>query len=270
MVYLSEIACFLDQQLGGDHPEGDTALHRIPNDPNGIYRSSERPIRRMGFALEPWAGLAEWVEREHLDALFLHRPWMLEADSFNSDIGLDIGIVAYHLAFDERFTLSFNPDLAAALEITGLEVIGKKDDRPIGMIGEVPTQELAHFCQRLRQTFGGLEKIHACEGNVSRVAVVGAMNDALVREANDRGVQLYVTGQFRQPAELAVEETAIAVVAVGHHRSEVWGLRTLARLFAEQWPNLEVCLPPDERVEGERRRDRCPPFDCGVGTSLCH
>lgn len=235
MLYLSEIACFLNQLFGSE---------RIPNDPNGIYHASDRPIQRIGLALEPWAELVEWVEHEHLDALFLHRPWMLELASLNSEIG----IVAYHLAFDERLTLSFNLDLAAALGMTGLEVLGRKDDRPIGMIGDVSPQPLTHFCQQVQQLFGGLEQVPIHAGNVSRVAVVGAMTDPLVREASDRGAQLYVTGQFRQPAAIAVEETAIAIAAVGHRRSEVWGLRTLAHLLSKQWPDLEACLPPEERL----------------------
>ena len=66
------------------------------------------------------------------------------------------------------------------------------------------------------------------------------MNDALVREAADRGANLYVTGQYRKPGQEAVDETGIAVVAVGHRRSEEWGLRALAHLLRQRWPELDV------------------------------
>ncbi|MBD2021588.1 Nif3-like dinuclear metal center hexameric protein [Leptolyngbya sp. FACHB-36] len=231
MLLLTELAAFLDQRLERD---------RVPaEDQNGIYRASDRPIQRLGLALEPWADMAEWVRAESLDALFLHRPWKLDS----AKLADDIGIVAYHLAFDERLTVGLNPDLAIALGLTELDVLGTKHNRPIGMIGNVPPQRLSAYCDRVRQCFGGAEFSSASEKGektVSRVAVVGAMDDALVREAHDHGAQLYVTGQVREAAALAVEETAIAVVAVGHHRAEMWGLQTLAAIVSEHWSTLQV------------------------------
>jgi len=72
------------------------------------------------------------------------------------------------------------------------------------------------------------------------VAVVGAMTDALVREAAERGATLYITGQFRQPAKLAVAQTQIGVIVVGHRRSELWGLQALTGVVRERWSGLEV------------------------------
>ncbi len=69
------------------------------------------------------------------------------------------------------------------------------------------------------------------------------MTDVLVREAKDRGANIYITGQLRQPAKLALEETGISCVAVGHKRSEEWGLRALAGLLRDRFSQLEVILP---------------------------
>ena len=73
------------------------------------------------------------------------------------------------------------------------------------------------------------------------------MNDGLVRAANAAGAGLYVTGQWRQPARAAVRETGIGVAAVGHARSEVWGLRALVRLLREhpEMGEVEIVLPSD-------------------------
>ena len=93
----------------------------------------------------------------------------------------------------------------------------------------------AEVVARLEAEFGGLEEVtppaSGPDTPVGTVACVGAMNDRLVRAASEAGAGLYVTGQWRQPARQAVRETGIGVAAVGHHRSEVWGLRTLERLL---------------------------------------
>lgn len=228
---LDQLTDFLDRLLDGE---------RIPDEIGGIYVPSTRAITRLGLALEPWPGLAAWADTECLDALFLHRPWKLDP----ATLAADVGVVAYHRAFDERLTLGFNPHLAAALEMTGLETLGLKDGRPIGMLGTIPKAEAAAYCRRLQAVFAGSDGIFpGARVEAARIAVVGAMTDALVREAAERRVDLYVTGQWRQPGASAVKATGIGVVVVGHRRSEEWGLRMLARLLEERWPDLRVVLP---------------------------
>ncbi|MBW4489848.1 MAG: Nif3-like dinuclear metal center hexameric protein [Trichocoleus desertorum ATA4-8-CV12] len=235
MVSLDQLAHFLDQFL---------LAQQFELDPNGIYRPSTRPIHRLGLALEPWPYLRQWAMATQVDALFLHRPWNL-----GEQLPADIGVVAYHLAFDERLTLGFNPLLADALGLFAIEELGQKAGRPIGMIGNVSTQSFVGFCDRVQHIFGGYEAIETgnlseVTSEVTKVAVVGAMTDALVREAKTQGTEVYITGQFRQPARSAVIATGINVIVVGHRRSEEWGLQALADILRDRWPQLEVVLPP--------------------------
>lgn len=230
---LADLAAFLNRLLLADQ-------FRDAEDPAGVYRASERPVGAVGLLLDPWEGLPTWIAAEEIDALVVHRPWRLPLAELR-----DVGVLAYHLAFDERLTLGYNPRLAAELGMTDLDVLGRKDGRPIGMLGSVPEQPATGFVDRLNHLFCGLEETVAGDHSaISRVAVVGAMTDALVREAASRGATLYVTGQIRAPARVAVVETGLGVVAVGHHRSEIWGLRALAAVLGERWPGLRVVLAP--------------------------
>lgn len=206
-------------------------------DQNGVFLPSTRAeVRRPGLALEPDAGLLPWVACAGIDALFLHRPWGLSDAQRHALAASDIGVLAYHLAFDERLTTGFNPALALACGWGAPEPLGQKEGRPLGMACALP--EPARFgavAEGLRTIFGGLDEVvppaAGPDAPVARAAVVGAMNDALVREAHARGVMLYATGQWRQPARAAVRETGLGVVVIGHRRSEQWGLRTLCDLL---------------------------------------
>ncbi|MEC4815635.1 MAG: Nif3-like dinuclear metal center hexameric protein [Scytonema sp. PMC 1069.18] len=231
LILLEEIAQFLDRFF---------TVHRYPQEEKGgVYTPSVRPVRRLGVVLEPWTQLQEWVSTENLDALFIHRPWKLEP----GQLAPDIGVISYHLAFDERLTLSFNPRLADVLEMSDLEVLGEKDNRPIGMIGNISVLHFSWFCNCINEIFGGYEEVRN-EGSeaVTRIAVVGAMTDFLVREASVGGADVYVTGQLRKPAEQALVETKMKAIAIGHRRSEVWGLGVLAGILRERWFGLEVIL----------------------------
>lgn len=205
----------------------------------GIYLPSTRSIKRLGLALEPWDGLYNWVKNQHIDALFLHRPWKLNVEQLPPDIG----VISYHLPFDESLTLGFNTRLADVLSLSGLEVFGEKQNRPIGMTGQAPNQTFTDICDCINEVFNGYEQIRAAnEGEVKKVAVVGAMTDLLVREAASHGVNVYITGQLRQPAAQAVIDTQMSVIAVGHYRCEIWGLHTLASILQQRWSKLYLVV----------------------------
>ncbi|MFN6570016.1 Nif3-like dinuclear metal center hexameric protein [Dendronalium sp. ChiSLP03b] len=205
----------------------------------GVYLPSLRPIKCLGLALEPGVELLEWVNTQNLDALFLHRPWKLKPEL----IPPDCGVISYHLPFDESLTVGFNPRLAQVLNMSQLEVLGEKENRAIGMLGKIPTQSFVQLCSCITQVFGGHEQIcTSIHTNVSSIAVVGAITEKLVYEAVARGVEVYITGQLRQPAVEAIQKTKIGVIAVGHRRSESWGLRTLAGVLQERWFNLKVVV----------------------------
>ena len=232
MTHLHELAAFLDEFF---------QVSRFPNETNGMWHDTARSIQRIGLALEPGANLSSWAEAERLDAVFLHRAAHLEA----ATLPAEVGVLTYHLPFDERLMLGWNLRLADILGLSGPEVIGWKRGRPLGMIGSVPSRTVADFYRLVFAVFGGREEARTCEQNeVTRVAVVGAMTEALVHEASERGADVYITGQLRQPGRVAMLDTGIGVIAVGHKRSEEWGLRALGHVLRERWADLEVILPP--------------------------
>lgn len=230
MTNLQDLAEFLNTVLKVD---------QFTDDLNGIYQPSTRPIQRIGLIREPCPEVANWVRSNQIDALFCHHPWKLQLDQLPDELG----VLAYHLSFDETLTIGYNPWLADSLGMVNLAVLGTKAERPIGMIGDVKTQPLAAYVHQVEAVFKGLEETKILTGQVSRVAVVGAMNAELIQMAVECQAGLYITGQLRRSAEAAVQATEINVVAVGHQRSEEWGLCALAQLLQQRWPNLEVVLP---------------------------
>ena len=170
-----------------------------------------RPVAAVGLLVEADGETPGWVVRETFDALIVHRPWSLPAM-----LPGDPGILAYHAALDERLAIGMNPRLADALEMTRLEVLGVKDGRTLGMIGDVAAVSLAECAGRLAEQFGDVTLLpEASERMVRRVAVVGAMRPELVIEAAERGADLYLTGNLRKVAMPAAESAGMVVACVG-------------------------------------------------------
>ena len=243
-------------------------LHAEPldatDDQNGVFLPSDRAdIRRPGLALEPDPALLPWIERAQIDALFLHRPWNLTDAQRHALAAANIGVLAYHRAFDERLTTGLNPALAQACGWLAPEPLGDKLGRPLGMVCALPQPAaFSAVVETLRAVFDGLDDaVPPAAGHdapVARAAVVGAMTDALVREAHARGVGLYATGQWRQPARAAVRETGIGVVVIGHRRSEEWGLRTLGNLLRADGLDAQLFTPDPVPFTAGKAGDGAP------------
>lgn len=229
----------------------DAALGRAEfgaDEPPTLWRQASRPVARLGVALEPWPETGAWAAEHRLDALFLHRPWTLDAEALPAGTG----VLALHGPFDERLAIGFHPALAAALGMVDPEPLGEKAGRAIGMVGDVAgAPEAERFLDAVADLFGGCEaRVRARAERVRRAAAVGAMTEALVREAAARGADAYVTGQLRAPARDAVAETGIGVAAVGHRRAEEWGLLQLEEMLRERWDNLTVVQAPRLPAKG--------------------
>lgn len=218
-----------------------------PDEQGGIFKVGNRPIERLGLALEPFPEIDSWVKTNQIDILWLHRPWRLPPDALPGDVG----ILYHHLPFDEHLTMGYNSPLAEVFELKNLETLGVKQSqlpdgtllpkRPIGMVANAPTMPFATWQERMQAEFGGFDQAVAGQtAPIERIAVVGAMNDALIREAAERGATLYLTGQYRPSANEAVRETGMNVIAVGHRRSEEWGLRALGKILKLYVPRIEI------------------------------
>ena len=210
----------------------------------GVWRPATRRIRRLGLALEPDAVPKAWLDAPGAaDALLLHRPWGIMERALPGSIG----VVACHRPFDAALTTGYNLALARALGLRAVEPFEKKDGRPLGMIGALdPPKAPAEALRTLVETFGGLEATHPPVRPVEGVACARAMTADLVGKAHERGADLYVTGQMRAPGIEAVARTGIGVAAVGHRRSERFGLRVLAGLLRRRFAALDVQVAKGE------------------------
>jgi putative NIF3 family GTP cyclohydrolase 1 type 2 len=109
------------------------------------------------------------------------------------------------------------------------------------MYGDIPPSTLNDVSATLADIFGNAPSIATrYTETVLRLAAVAAMTDTFIREAAAHSIDLSITGQFRQPARSAVEQTNMNVAIIGHAAGEQWGLHALAALLKERWAQLSI------------------------------
>lgn len=174
-------------------------------------------------------------------ALFLHRPFDLPPF-----VWANAPIFASHRGLDAHLSVGWNPALAREIGLQNVSELFRTDEKatahPIGMIGDlVAPVSFGELLRALSHAFGGMEAaLINGRQTVNRLAVMGAMTPALIRQAAEAGAQAYLTGQVRVVARDEAARNQIAVYATGHKRAELWGLHTLARELRDVFPDLRT------------------------------
>lgn len=168
------------------------------------------------------------------DAIFLHRANRLGA-AFPAAT-----ILNSHDGFDSALTTGVNWPLAQRLHWQGVSVL--ELDRATGLIATAPQNDWEHLLAVLTAEFGSTEGTLPPVTFTPRLALVNAMRPELLEEAAAQGVGVYLTGQLRPGALDRARQLGLGVVALGHRRTELWGLRQLARELETAFPDLRVTV----------------------------
>ena len=117
-----------------------------------------------------------------------------------------ISLYGYHLPLDGHPEVGNNVLIAKAFGLKNLEGFIREGERTVGYVGEF-------------------------EEPVSREGFVELACGVLsaVGEAKSLGCDTFVTGEIKENVPIAVEELGFNLLACGHHRTEIFGVRALAR-----------------------------------------
>lgn len=208
-------------------------LSRTLEEPHTVIRPAEGQMARLALALDP----ADLPDTPDTDALFLHR---------SRGVGQrwpGLGVLGAHDGFDLHLTTGPNGRLARRLDWQNVERV--EWTRASGLIATPPQPDWAAFHAALRAELGGEDRSFAPaqagpQAGPLRVALMNALRPDLVQVAADAGVTVYLTGQVRPSALGALRERGLGLVALGHRRSELWGLRALATELEAAFPGLQT------------------------------
>jgi len=154
-----------------------------------------------------------------------------------------ISLFGFHLPLDAHPTLGNNATVYNKLGLKGTVMQGDYDpyfdDKPLlpdrfmeGNIGfggvGVITDEL------LRKVFPhGYQSFGFESGKEYKVAICTGSGTSELEEARERGYNMFITGEIRESTPIYSAETGMAVIAAGHHRSEIFGVQNIADWLIE-------------------------------------
>ena len=196
-----------------------------------LFRPGAPQVSRLSLALDPRDLPADLPG----GAVFLHRVHHLGA-SFPG-----LAVLNSHDGFDAALTTGANMPLAERLRWHESERV--ELERASGLIALPPQQDWERLLDALHAEFGGHNALlPPKDSEVRRVALMNAMRPELLEAVATNGASVYVTGQMRPAALPTARALGLGVIALGHRRTELWGLRQLARELRDAFQGLSCTV----------------------------
>jgi dinuclear metal center YbgI/SA1388 family protein len=222
-------------------------VREIPDDAralNGLQVEGASPITRVLGAVDASLATIEAAATRGASLVLVHHGLFwggLEplvgrvARRVRTLVRKDISLYAAHLPLDCHPEVGNNAVLARHLGLTALEPFGRDHGIDIGLAGElrVPVQDLA---RKLEERLGGAPRVIPTGPPVTqRVAVVTGAGSFLLREAHEKGIDTFVTGEGPHHSFFDAEEWGINVLYAGHYATETVGVEALGAHIQERF-----------------------------------
>ena len=234
MATLSDIVSALDEKL---QPS------RFPNDPsrNGLQVANSGEVHKVRCGVD---GSLEFFERaaaEGADLCIVHHgiSW---GDSLTRISGLNYELVSFlvkhnmalyacHLPLDAHLHVGNNAQIYEMLNLEPSISLCRKNGycpnsfmEGIGYMGHgIITDDM------LKTVFpNGYQAFNFESGKEYKVAICSGSGTSGLQEAYDLGCNMFITGEIRESTPIFAAEHNMAVIAAGHHRSEIFGVLAIA------------------------------------------
>jgi len=213
-----------------------------PGARNGLQVSHDRPVKKVGWAVDADLGSIRKAGRERVDFLVVHHGIFWGDSSLDRKIRarrireakrLGVAIYSSHLPLDAHSEIGNSTGL---LRVLGLDRAKRK---PFGeamgkMIGwkveggRWKRSGLVRRCEggKVRR-FGGVKVIQGGPAVCRKIGIVtGGFGD--LDQVKKAGLDTLVTGEADYPTEVKARELGINLILAGHYETETFGVQALA------------------------------------------
>jgi dinuclear metal center YbgI/SA1388 family protein len=228
--------------------------------PNGLQISGKPNIKKLISGVSLNAQLLEQAILEDADAILVHHGLLWNKDSIEitgtkrmrlaSILASNINLFAYHLPLDDNDTFGnnvlfgkeFGWEITEKFNLFGLDGFGSlsKLNQSVNI-----TSIIDDISLKLDKKPFHVPAVSSKE--IEKVAwCTGAAQDG-IEAAADIGADLYISGEISERTFHLAKELDIHYLAVGHHASEVFGVRDfgehLAKKFDLEYSFINVYNP---------------------------
>lgn len=208
---------------------------------NGLQISmSDKEIRKVAFAVDASMDSIAIAADEKADLLFVHHglfwgaPIAISGMHYHrvkKALESDMGLFACHIPLDAHPLYGNNAQMALRLGMTSYDPFGTFKGRYVGFKGRLPFPMTVAEISRILgfDEEHGLRTICFGKDMVETVGIISGSASGDVRDAIDENLDCFVTGEAEHSHFHLVKESNMNMIAGGHYRSEVFGVKAVMR-----------------------------------------
>jgi dinuclear metal center YbgI/SA1388 family protein len=211
--------------------------------PNGLQVEGRGEVYRILAGVSASQALVDAAVAGAYDALLVHHGYFWKGEDSKITgirkkrlaalLGHDISLIAYHLPLDAHPRLGNNAQLAREM---GWEESGRFGEQNLGWIGkpEAAGMSAGEIAARLGERLARTPLLVGDPARrVGRVAWCSGAAQGWFEQAIAAGADLYVSGEISEQTTHLAHESGVPYIAAGHHATERYGVRALARYLAD-------------------------------------
>ena len=239
MVNRDEIVNFLDEYLN--------VLAFPDKSRNGLQVEGKEEVEKIAFAVD--ACMDTFVKAKALgaDMLIVHHGLIwggieyvrgLVQKRLKFLLENELNLYAAHLPLDLHPEVGNNVQLLKLLELEPKEPFGSYNGLSIGYISEFDEPKPLPLVAQIVVEKLKTDYVKAYEFGVEeikRVAVVSGRGGFAIPEAIEKGVDLFITGEFLHDDYHTAKEGRLSVIAAGHYASETLGVKAPMHVLREKF-----------------------------------
>jgi dinuclear metal center YbgI/SA1388 family protein len=215
--------------------------------PNGLQVVGAERVDRVAFAVSATLETLDRAADDGAQLLIVHHGLFWNRDDrvvgpllrrrLATLFEADMTLAAYHLPLDGHPRHGNNAQLAHALEIEPRGGMVEADGMPLGVHGPLAEPlELTRLAERVATVTRRQPQLFV--GGPDPVRTVGICSGGAadgIGEAAALGLDAYVSGEPAEWSRALALELGVSFLAAGHHATETFGVRALARLLADRF-----------------------------------
>ncbi len=223
---------------------------------NSLQAANSGKVTKIGAAVDAGAGSFALAAAAAVDFLIVHHGMFWDGAQpitggqrtrLKTLFDADCAVYSSHLPLDAHPQIGNNALIAKAL---GLKVSGwaipYQGTSIAAVVGQSPTR--VKLKARLAKLFPrGLTAIEFGPAQPRKVAIISGSGSSCVSQLAPAGIDTLITGELKQSAFNAAQETGLNLFICGHYATEVFGVCALAKECAARfhvpWEFLDTGCP---------------------------
>ncbi|HIJ83259.1 MAG: protein of unknown function DUF34 [Magnetococcales bacterium] len=216
--------------------------------PNGVQVRGSRKIQRIVTGVSACVELFQAAVDQKADLVLVHHGLFWDKDSriiqgqlkkrLQILTSANLTLMAFHLPLDAHPKFGNNTQLLQRLGIGKKKPFGQYHQQTISFMGQLDeAMSIERFAKRTMKTLRAHSLVVLPFGpkKIRRVAVCSGGAPELIREAKEKGADLFLTGEANEPLYYFAQEEKIHCIAAGHHCTETLGIRALGKHLARSF-----------------------------------